>query len=111
MTMSYFIIPSSIFQVKSEIGNIAVTWLLKRKKCCYIGQFYKSVYLKLVPILLVIIALGFVLCYFIPPITWLIFILEAVAFIGMYFIAIWFFFLTRKEKKLVAGLLKRKNKN
>ena len=93
------------------IGNIAVTWLLKRKKCCYIGQFYKSVYLKLVPILLVIIALGFVLCYFIPPITWLIFILEAVAFIGMYFIAIWFFFLTRKEKKLVAGLLKRKNKN
>lgn len=90
------------------VGQIGINAILIKYSCCEIGRYYKEVYLKLIPILIVMTLIGSFMKKIVVPETWMIFLIEVICYSIIYFVLLWIFVIQKNEKKLIYSTIIKK---
>ncbi len=86
------------------IGMNIIYWKILKLDIFY---FFKECHLKLMPILLITLLVGFLIQYYVPVTSLFFFIPKVVLISLFYFLLMWFFGLNNFEKELIKPYLKR----
>lgn len=90
------------------LGQIGINYLLYRHQCCELRRFYKETYLKLTPVAMVMVGLGFVLNWVTPAVTWGWFLFNAAVCTAVYLFLTYVFVLNGAEKEKILKMVNRK---
>ena len=86
---------------------VCMNWVYSKKLNLNMVRFYKNCHLKALPVFLITIAIGFVIQYFFPVNSLVLFVVKA-EFLGiLYVLMMWCLYMNKSEKTLITGTIKK----